>query len=733
MPPEIIHASTRFLMALGNAAARSLVLGCFVALAIGACQVKNVRIKLVLWTGVLLAALAMPLLTFFAPAIQVAVPVPSFQERGAKAEDTITRPALPHETAPRMPAMRVPRAGKRMQFETAGNPTVPWQPIASASAAPRRDIPWPLLAVCAYLAIAMALFSRVFVGMRFGKHLIRAAMPVDELDALRTLSTISRAAGLRTTPRLAEADIISVPVVVGVGDPAILLPINWRNWDGEELAAVLAHEVSHVERHDALTQRIALIHRAIFWFSPLAWWMERHLADLAEQASDDAALAGGADRTRYAETLLGFFAELEAGPERVWWQGVSMAKAGQAEKRVDRILAWRGAMSNKLTKSLVVALVIVAAPVLALTAAVRPAAYNIQAPPAPADPPSPGAPAASVAAPSPAPDPAQASAAAPAAALAPAPPAVAENGSPEIHFVVPPLPAIPPMHVEVPAINLDVPPMNVDVPPVHLNVPPVHLALPPMHVEMPALQALPQQDVAIPPMTFSMSGDWNLFRGGRGEYWVGRYYDWGPRFAIITKDSDELTMSGDRNDAEHARALKSKIPGDFIWFERDEKSYIISDTATVNRAKQMWQTNADLEKQQKELAKQQEELAKQAEDALRKVEDMKIKVPDLSAEMQKVEEAMKQLSANGGTMNEIGDLQRQIGELQRQIGEAEAGAGRQQGAWGREQGEWGRKMGEIGRQEGEIGRKQAEQAREASHQMQQLLDDAIAHGLAKPE
>jgi len=267
----------------------------------------------------------------------------------------------------------------------------------------------------------------------------------------------------------------------------------------------------------------------------------------------------------------------------------------------------------------------------------------------------------------------------------------------------------------------------------NVDAPPVHVAVPQIHFEMPALPAMPRQDVVIPPMTFSMSGDWNFYRAGRGGYWVGRYFDWGPRFAIVTKDSDDFMVSGDREDAEHARELKKKVPGDFIWFARDEKSYIISDAATVNRAKQLWQPNEDLGKQQKELAKQQEELAKQAEDARQKVEDMKIKVPDLSAEMQKVEEAMKQLSANGGTMNEIGDLQRQMGELQRQIGEAEAGAGRQQGAWGREQGEWGRKMGEIGRQQGEIGRKQAEQAREASRQMQQLLDDAIAHGLAKPE
>jgi beta-lactamase regulating signal transducer with metallopeptidase domain len=704
MPPLMIHVSSDFLIALANAAVRSLVLGCMVAAAIGTFQVKNARIKLLLWKGVLLAALAMPLLTVLAPAIQVAVPMPSFQGRRAKAEGTITRPSLPHEAAPQMPAKRVPRASKHVQLETAGSPAGPSQPVASVSSAPRREIPWPLLAVCAYLAIGLAFMARVFVGMRFGKHLIRAAIPVDDDHALRILSTTSTAAGLRAAPRIAEADIISVPVVIGVSDPAILLPSNWREWDDDELAAVVAHEVSHVERHDALTQRLALIHRAIFWFSPLSWWLERHLAALAEQASDDAALAGGADRTRYAETLLGFFAELEAGPERVWWQGVSMAKAGQAEKRVERILAWRGAMSNRLKKSLVVVLVAVVAPVVVLTAAVHPATYDIQTPAAPAAPPTPAAPPQADPTPSAAANPPQPPATASDSASAKAPELPSYQASPEvpeqeIHIVTRVMPAIPAIHI--PAINMPAIPA--------ISVPP------------------------IPPVAFSMSGNWNSFRGFQGGYFVGRYNDWGPRFVIVTKDSDAMTMSGDRDDAEHARSLRSKIPGEFIWFERDHKSYVISDQATVDRAKAFWAPQEKLSKEQEELGKQQEALGQQQEEAARKMEEVKLKIPDLTAEMQKLESEMKQLSANGGTMEQLGDLQGELGELQSRIGEVQSGAGRERGAWGREQGEWGRKMGELGRRQGELGRQQAALAREASHQMQQLLDDAVSKGLAKPE
>jgi bla regulator protein blaR1 len=265
-------------------------------------------------------------------------------------------------------------------------------------------------------------------------------------------------------------------------------------------------------------------------------------------------------------------------------------------------------------------------------------------------------------------------------------------------------------------------------------VPAMHVAIPRIRIIAPLVPADSSQDGAPePPLTFSVSGDWNSYPGLHGAYFVGRYSDWGPRFAIVTKDSDELTLSGDRQDAEHARALRNKIAGDFIWFERDEKSYIIRDQATVEQAKKLWQPDEDLEKQQKDLGKQQEGLAKQEEDAAKKIDEMKIKVPDLSAEMQKVEQAMKKLNAEGGTVNELGDLQGQIGELQSRIGEIESSAGRAAGDFGREQGEWGRKMGALGRQQGELARKQAELSRDAARRMQELLDDAVAHGLAKPE
>ena len=172
--------------------------------------------------------------------------------------------------------------------------------------------------------------------------------------------------------------MISVPLTIGALRSTILLPDDWREWDDAKLDAVLAHEVSHVARGDALTQRLSLLHRAIFWFSPLAWWLDRHLGNLAEQASDEAALACGADRKDYARTLLEFFETLHAAPSRVWWQGVAMAKAGQAEKRLERILSWKGTITMGIKKSIAGALLALAVPIVYLVASVHSASAHSQ-------------------------------------------------------------------------------------------------------------------------------------------------------------------------------------------------------------------------------------------------------------------------------------------------------------------------------------------------------------------
>ena len=217
-------------------------------------------------------------------------------------------------------------------------------------------------------------------------------------------------------------------------------------------------------------------------------------------------------------------------------------------------------------------------------------------------------------------------------------------------------------------------------------------------------------------------------------YWyrAGWNSDDEQRFVIVSGKSVGFTMSGSREDARHVERLKQRIPGDFIWFERDERTYIIRDQATVDRTRALWAPQEELGKKQAALGKQQEALGRQQEEIGKHMQAVRVKVPDMTAELDKLKAELQQLGPNA-TVEQIGRIQSEVGRLQSKIGRIQSDAGDEQGKVGEEMGALGEKQGELGRQQGELGRQQGELAEKANREMKQLLEDAIKKGTAQPE
>jgi uncharacterized protein (TIGR03435 family) len=148
------------------------------------------------------------------------------------------------------------------------------------------------------------------------------AIPGIYLLGLFTL-LLRLAIGTIRASRLTSASCV-VPVTVGVLRSRILLPENSREWPQAQLDAVLMHEREHARRRDPLFQWLALLNRAIFWFHPLAWWLERKLAGLAEEACDAAVLSQGHDPQQYSEYLLDLARSVERAGSRVKVVGLAM-------------------------------------------------------------------------------------------------------------------------------------------------------------------------------------------------------------------------------------------------------------------------------------------------------------------------------------------------------------------------------------------------------------------------
>jgi hypothetical protein len=110
---------------------------------------------------------------------------------------------------------------------------------------------------------------------------------------------------------------------------------------------VLSHELAHVRRGDWVTSLAAAINRAVFWYNPLAWWLERRLNELSEEACDANAIRSTGDAHRYANVVLDFAQLASRNPVLA---STSMARASRAGRRIRGIIDGRIAPRRRMTR-----------------------------------------------------------------------------------------------------------------------------------------------------------------------------------------------------------------------------------------------------------------------------------------------------------------------------------------------------------------------------------------------
>jgi beta-lactamase regulating signal transducer with metallopeptidase domain len=104
---------------------------------------------------------------------------------------------------------------------------------------------------------------------------------------------------IKASPSLLE------PGLVGILEPAVLLPVGlMARLSEQERDSILAHELSHLRRHDNVTAAIHMLVEALFWFYPPVWLIGARLIAERERACDENVLASGHDPEVYAGGIL---------------------------------------------------------------------------------------------------------------------------------------------------------------------------------------------------------------------------------------------------------------------------------------------------------------------------------------------------------------------------------------------------------------------------------------------
>ena len=188
--------------------------------------------------------------------------------------------------------------------------------------------------VVAWLAGVCLLFARLAAGLWRVRALRRAGRALPPSPWQAACDRLGHRLGLRRAVRVADASFVDGPVVIGWLRPVVLLPIAAvAGLTPSQVEAILAHELAHVRRHDAVVNACQTVAETLLFYHPAVWWLSSRVRAEREHCCDDIALEMSGDPLAYAEAL----AELESW--RVGSVPLAMAATGgPLLSRVARVL-----------------------------------------------------------------------------------------------------------------------------------------------------------------------------------------------------------------------------------------------------------------------------------------------------------------------------------------------------------------------------------------------------------
>jgi polyhydroxyalkanoate synthesis regulator phasin len=111
--------------------------------------------------------------------------------------------------------------------------------------------------------------------------------------------------GVGAGVKLLQSGLIEVPMVVGWLSPVILVPAAaFTALTPEQLRMVLAHELTHIRRHDHLVNMVQGVVEVILFFHPVTWWLSRQIRIEREHCCDSASIVSVGTPKSLVEALL---------------------------------------------------------------------------------------------------------------------------------------------------------------------------------------------------------------------------------------------------------------------------------------------------------------------------------------------------------------------------------------------------------------------------------------------
>ena len=223
-------------------------------------------------------------------------------------------------------------------------------------------VPWTVPAWSTGVAL---LGFKSFAGWRRARTLTRQASHAAPADWQITVARLALQVGVRVRVRLLVTARVAVPCVIGWLKPVILLPpAALIGLSTLQLEMVLAHELSHIRRHDYLVNLLQVAVETLLFYHPVVRWVSRDARRERELCCDDSAVHACGDALHYAHALTDL-ATLRSGD----MSPAMSATGGDLAMRVERLITPHHAASAPRLTSVLLASALCAGGLLAMASA----------------------------------------------------------------------------------------------------------------------------------------------------------------------------------------------------------------------------------------------------------------------------------------------------------------------------------------------------------------------------
>jgi beta-lactamase regulating signal transducer with metallopeptidase domain len=232
-------------------------------------------------------------------------------------------------------------------------------------------VPWTVPA----WSVGVALLGfKAFAGWRRARALTRQASHAAPVEWQETVNRLALQVGVRAGIRLLVTARVAVPCVIGWLKPVILLPpAALTGLTPLQLEMVLAHELSHIRRHDYLVNLIQVGIETLLFYHPVVRWVSRDARRERELCCDDSAVHACGDALHYAHALTDLAALRGREPSPA--MGVT---GGDLAMRVERLISPHHAAGAPRLTSMMLATALCLGSLLAMASARHMPAPSLQ-------------------------------------------------------------------------------------------------------------------------------------------------------------------------------------------------------------------------------------------------------------------------------------------------------------------------------------------------------------------